>query len=719
MSFANDDDGGLGFEAGDGVILSESAFNCPGSAPCEVLSVTSTSVVFENTQSGTPSSIKDTTILVTRAVNQVNVAFTGHGFVETEIFNLASCTTSANDQLPTTSTKQLESVASVIDDNNFTFLLDSPVFISSAANETCTVSSQLTAENLVNWIRGEDNSGNEDPAGPCDGVADCNITIRPSIHGDVLHSRPAVINYGEDASGNPRVVVFYGGGDGVFHAVNGNQEGSIEGVRAGGELWGFIAPEFFDQFKRLYRNDPLVSIAGIQDENAEPKDHFFDGSPTILQDGRTGVATSGKKYLFLTARRGGRFIYAIDVTDIDTPKFLWRKSTGDIGEMGQTWAQPKIALLEGYVDDNAKGKPVLILPLGYDPAEDADPGPAANDSTFTNAMGRGVVILDAVTGDILWAAVPDCTGITLATGGACVDSSTTGQQVPTRAIAADPTLMDRNGDGFVDRVYLADVGANIFRINFETSSGNSPSNWEIYKKAQLGGTGNDMRKFLFPVDVVPASSTFDVILGVTGDREHPLFPDENGDGVADSDLGLAYNVRNRFYMLQDDNSKTTITESMLFANPQDKCFDANEDLISCDDANAVSQTSFGTLRGEEFGYFMDLVANTEGEKGVNAPLTVAGKTFFATNQPDTPSEGSCTANLGIARAYEIDFRSASLTTRLFSGGGMPPSPIAGLVTIGKNTIPFIIGGKGPSPFDPGEPDIDLSNKRNRAFWYYE
>jgi type IV pilus assembly protein PilY1 len=43
---------------------------------------------------------------------------------------------------------------------------------------------------LINWVRGTDNKGDElGPGGT--------TTIRPSVHGDVLHSRPAVVDFGD------------------------------------------------------------------------------------------------------------------------------------------------------------------------------------------------------------------------------------------------------------------------------------------------------------------------------------------------------------------------------------------------------------------------------------------------------------------------------------------------------------------------------------------
>lgn len=547
------------------------------------------------------------------------------------------------------------------------------------ANVTCTVASALTASNLVNWVRGWDVAGNEEEVGPGDPV-----TVRPSLHGDVLHSRPAVINYG----GSTGVVVFYGANDGVFRAVNGNQTQSIKtsngSVRPGGELWGFIAPEFHGKFKRLFQNTPLVDIAGVMDSNKKPKDYFFDGSTTVLRDTRSGTSTAGKTYIYLTARRGGRLIYALDVSDPTTPKFLWSKDQRAIPELGQTWSQPKVALLKG------RANPVLIMGAGYAPEEDADPVVAAD------TMGRGVLVLDAVTGEVVWAALANCSGLTAT----CVENSAL-----THSIAADVTLMDRNADGYIDRVYAADTGANIWRLDLQPKGydlDSAPADWKIAKLASLGGAGNDARKFLFAPDVIPTSD-FDAVMAVSGDREHPLY-------TTDSTAGLAYNVQNRIYMIKDtypgsvmDSSFVAITDTYLQGNPG---------AISSTTGIA---TTFDAAANTVKGFYIDLP--NHGEKGVNAPTTIAGKTYFGTNYPDVPKTDSCTANLGFARAYTVDFKTATVNFTRFVGGGLPPSAVSGLVEIGDKTEPFIIGGSGPTTFDPSIPEIDLNNNRRRAYWY--
>jgi len=70
-----------------------------------------------------------------------------------------------------------------------------------------SLTSKLDAT-TINWVRGTNNAGEIVP------TTSPVTTIRPSVHGDILHSRPAVVNYG----GATGVVVFYGSNDGLLRA---------------------------------------------------------------------------------------------------------------------------------------------------------------------------------------------------------------------------------------------------------------------------------------------------------------------------------------------------------------------------------------------------------------------------------------------------------------------------------------------------------------------
>ena len=195
---------------------------------------------------------------------------------------------------------------------------------------TASLSGAVGRDTLIRWVRGEDNAADEPSPGGT-------INIRPSVHGDVLHSRPTVINYG----GTTGIVVFYGSNDGFFRAVNGNN-GLFNGtdgnlltaigtspnvVPPGGELWGFIPTEFYTKLLRLRQNVPDVKYASTSTAilpTPVPKDYFFDGPTGVYQNGTTA-------YIYLAARRGGRIIYALDVSDPTSPKLLWQKTNTSKG----------------------------------------------------------------------------------------------------------------------------------------------------------------------------------------------------------------------------------------------------------------------------------------------------------------------------------------------------------------------------------------------------
>jgi type IV pilus assembly protein PilY1 len=91
------------------------------------------------------------------------------------------------------------------------------------------------------------------------------------------------------------------------------------------------------------------------------------------------------------------------------------------------------------------------------------------------------------------------------------------------------------------------------------------------------------------------------------------------------------------------------------------------------------------------------------------------------------------SNLGIARGYRIGTFDGTLTYTTFAGGGLPPSPVIGLVTVTypgastPTTVPFLIGGGVPntstadavSPIGAQIPAIILTGKRVRTSWHTE
>ncbi|HEY6095963.1 MAG TPA: hypothetical protein VIU93_13520 [Gallionellaceae bacterium] len=613
---------------------------------------------------------------------------------------------------------------------------------------------------LINWVRGEDNYGDElslCPPGTAAGTGNCPspaVTVRPSVHGDTLHSRPITINYG----GTTGVVVFYGSNDGVYRAINGNQSASIGPVAPGGELWGFIAPDFYNKLNRQRTNSPALLLpstpAGIIPTPA-PKDYFFDGPTGVY---RTTNASGPRAIIYIGSRRGGHFLYAMDVTNPLRPYVLWRisDSTPGFGELGQTWSLPQVANVAGYAN------PVLFFGAGYDDgAEDAEPPTADN-------QGRGIFAVDAITGALVWSAAPrfdgnywnyswfrtaahnpsTCTGTT--TQATCLVDAMN------YSIAADVTLVDRDNNGTVDRLYAVDVGGNVWRVDFEPAAGNTPNFWQVTQLAQLGcpwgapcnymyqygwpnasDPGNPWvntppyavanpgtpRKFLFPVEIINATSTtnYDAIFVGSGDREHPLYGNQS------------YGVINRMYMIRDYNVGNDSVSQGLTTVENDlvDCTGTSTDPNTCSTATTGAATPLPycqlTEAQRKKGYYVTL---NPGEKVVNAPLAVVGQVFFGTNQPIARSTNSCATNLGVARGYSLNPFCASTRSVVYDGGGMPPSPVSGIVQIGNSQALFCIGcgaaegstcntadcrsSEGGGRLRPVIPAV-----RSRTYWYLE
>lgn len=527
-------------------------------------------------------------------------------------------------------------------DPNSHFVVNTPVLTAAMLG----VSNATARAELIAWVRGQDNAGDEHGPGGA-------TTIRPSVHGDILHSRPAVVNYG----GATGIVVFYGANDGMLRAVNGNQTG----INAGQELWGFLPQEHLGKLGRLRANAPEVRLSTTQvaatagPGSPTPRDYFVDGPIGIYQKVGTNGANE-RVILYSAMRRGGRLLYALDVTDPTQPRFLWKKSDADLPVLGQTWSEPKVARVKGH------SNPVIIMGAGYDSAaEDQSP-------QGVTTMGNAVLVLDALTGTLL------------------------SQFNTVRSVAADVSLIDADHDGYVDRVYAVDLGGHVYRIDLERGASSARSDWGSYQVASLAGSGT--RKFFHAPDVVLARDFAALLVG-SGDREKPL----------------ATTSTDAFFTLYDTRTaKGTPSPAPV--------------PIQAGDLGRV-----GTDEAKAAGCFISM--DTAGEKVVNAPVTVAGITYFSTNKPAPTAAGTCRANLGEARMYSAPLFCKAPATQRLNGGGLPPSPVTGVVTVSypsphtglpvTKQVPFIIGApnaKG-SGIEGSKVSQTVAPVRKRRYWILE
>jgi type IV pilus assembly protein PilY1 len=410
------------------------------------------------------------------------------------------------------------------------------------------------------------------------------------------------------------------------------------------------------------------------------KDYFFDG-PTGQLTVYTDDGALETAYIYPTMRRGGRMIYALDVTDPDAePTLLWRKGCANLDNddvcdagfdaIGQTWSMPISGFAAGYQDltdpDNPKSKPVVLFGGGFDDClnEDAATYPA----TCSSAKGKGVYILDAETGVKLKYLETDAPVISELSG------------------------IDIDFDGNLDFAYAADVAGNLYRISLSTLSDVNPAavgaitalssdQWSI---AKIGYTAGANRRFYN----APTAAAFKGVVFVTvgsGDRERPL----------DSNYPYRENVQNRFYALIDQPYTEEEPEAVnLDGDTMFEVVEQQEEVIEVGLGEAVDEEE--SLE-DYSGWFMDLP--DRGEQVANPSAIAGGKVFFNTFQPGGASTGLCTQPLGIGKGFTVDLFDPQPTTgNVIAGGGIPIPPIIATVKVPPG-LPPCDGLDCPEPED--------------------
>ncbi|WP_426175487.1 pilus assembly protein [Massilia sp. TWR1-2-2] len=544
-----------------------------------------------------------------------------------------------------------------------------------SAVSAASVGAANTAERdlLVNWARGQNVDGELDKS---------STEMRPSAHGDVIHSNPLALSYGND------VVVFYGSNDGMLHAINGNRSTAYSGYAAGEELWAFMPPEFYGSIKRLRSNTQLISVTpqvgGTASGIAKP--YGIDGPISAY---KSGTST----WLYAAMRRGGRSLYSFDVSSPASPSLKWRigcasaldsSCTTGTSSLGQTWSTPQPVRASGYFGGAA---PMLIMGGGYDDCEDSD-----QHSCTTSSKGRKIFVLDAATGTVL---------TTLATD---------------RGVVGDIKLVP-GSNGYAKYGYAADLGGNLYRITIDALA---PASWTITKIASLGcdtaAACSSNRKFMFAPSVVAESDgSYSLYIG-SGDREKPL--------------GAAYfpntaRVADYFFKVKDKPTDPTWLSAESTANCPGQSLLCFASLTSAGAVNGQCGAS-AALTGK--GWVLRLRGT---EKVVTLAATRFGVTTFSTHMPAVPVAGSCSSNLGTTHVYNLALSTAAPTPgstcdAVVTGGGLPPPPEKIDVCINSSCSvkkSICIGCSTESSIQSQENGIPGSllkqNAKRRVYWYIQ
>lgn len=493
------------------------------------------------------------------------------------------------------------------------------------------------------------------------------------ILGDILHSQPLVVNYGARGSftnDNPDLRLLVGSNSGFVHFF-GNNDGQ--------EDWAFFPKELAGIVPERRRN--ALSSDNVYGMDLTPVTYTYDGN----NDGTLNSAAGDKVWAYLGMRRGGRDYYALDLSNPDNPSFMWRigKATTGFGELGQSWSEPVVTKVPGYKDGNGVLKPVLVFGAGYDTGKDASGVGVADQE------GRGIFIVDAQTGALVWSVTP-------------ANSSATNLSEPglVHSVPGSLTVLDSNADEITDRIYFGDTGGNLWRVDLPGHSlpTSSQDTWKIHKLAAFnGGTATSDRRIFNAPDVVRIrlnGKAVDALIVGTGDRTNPNSID----------------VDDRIYMVRDRATttyNTTRPTTAECAEPETvdfRCslplsdssfYDISDNTIitGTDEEKAAAIADLNDASGWRF----DL--SNSGEKSLAQTLTINGRSFIPTFSPSNllNNINLCEPQSGIGRMYIFDIYSGERSV-INLGAIIPDTP----------SLHFSDGGEIHILLPPGAPASSIA-----------
>lgn len=428
--------------------------------------------------------------------------------------------------------------------------------------------------------------------------------------GDLNHSRPAVASFeGEEK------YIFAGSNDGMLHCFKDSD---------GSEKWAFVPSEQFGRLQEAFKGG---------------HSYFMDGSPEVAD-------TEAGKIIICGERRGGNHYYALDISDIEDPEYLYTHTTtgGSCAGpscKGQSWKSPQFI----KTASGSETKEAFLLTGGYDPAYDYNDIPE-------NPAGNSVYAIEAETGDRVF----------------CFDDSDLSEMKHSivSSFAAD-TVDD--GKDIISRIYAGDLGGNLFAFRDDNDSGLLGGNWHSMHLFSATSSG---RKIFEEADFVRENMEYfneheerwesvkgDWVYFGTGDRANPLRTD----------------TENYFYCIKNDwntgslDVNTTVGQRPGLYNPDTAdsvtkekkvLVDVTENEIQDGDPERRKEIRKALNRRSNRGWYIRL---EKGEKCLSEPTVHAGVVYFTTFVPDPGAVGRddydpCTGSGkgGEARLYAIDYK---------------------------------------------------------------
>ncbi len=519
------------------------------------------------------------------------------------------------------------------DFNNCSILND---FLGTSS-DNCSNGSSDTAK-LIKFVRGYFISGYsksvgrnmDDKYGNDDGTPDIDEQWKL---GDILHSNPIIIgipnmyysysNYQTFVNDNRDrpLVSYFLSNDGMLHAFElaKHQDNRYKPLDTPVELWAFIPQGILHKLKETtnashsYIADGLLRAIDVYDsDNSKWK--------TVL------LGLLGK---------GGKSIFAIDITNPESPELLWEinkyNNSSAVDLIGTTISAPAI----GKLGNNW----VAIFGSGY------------SENFIQNFISKKahLTFVNILTGNVMkQVKVSDKIGNVLTNISAKRDVK----------------------GGFIDKIYFGDYYGALWRIDNETlddfSDGDSLTDEQMLFKPV------DYNSTTLPTDVKRPITVQPVIAKGSGSNEWWVYV---GTGDYDEyDVNFPYQ---RFYGMKDKVVTTggayqPYVDNVSCDNTTDTCGDFRNmtNSSTLNDSNISWLIELGHNDSKDVKYDNSTTDGSESIKDNNErilqpPAVFSGFVFFTTFQPKNNPCGG-----GTSRFYALNFDSGRLESNLFAASAV-------------------------------------------------
>jgi len=422
--------------------------------------------------------------------------------------------------------------------------------------------------------------------------------IQNAPMGDPLHSKSVSVDYGT------RQVVYVMTNQGLVHAIDATAptDQNVSDSSGGEELFAFMP-------QRLLKNLPALKT------NANTGSHIYgmDGSITRwhTDSNNDGIVNNGENLLLVMGmRRGGNAYIALDVSKPEAPILRWTIDDTHpmFPELAQSWS--RMSLIS--VNDRGAARRVLVFGAGY------DAGVQDNATTPTASRGAAIYMVD-INGNFVWSATSK-------------DHKSMIYSIP-----SDLTVIDTDGDSKADRLYVGDVGGQLWRIDFQDIS-RSP---DVTLFADLD---DGHQPIFYPPSVAMNSDVSGKYLSVSvgsGNRTDPLRTD----------------TQNYLYMIRDTDIAKGPPQTRLSVALSDDLYNATANTIgSADKAKAsVAQSDLDSARGWK-------IALSPNEKALSALVTFEGKLLATTFEAQLPTDKNICGFETIGLYYQMEVGNAKPVT---------------------------------------------------------